>query len=211
MLRFSNAIVIAVTAVSLCGGAKATPIEKTIWIGQHVHEVGADSLDRADAVADYVDLLLGLYRGGLTFDTVLRDFLANYDVKIDQAIHTRGNDREAYFQNNIDSSLLVASGRGIGAAENLASGIYLGPERADLKLEVARAKLLAVQTNSAADMYFQLILHYALIKDAIEQGMDRKTIVNPLISKAIDLIDQASPAEPNVVLEIEQELSGLLD
>ncbi len=211
MLRFSNAIIVAALALSLNGAAKATPIEKTIWIGQHVHEVGADSLDRADAVADYVDLLLALYRGGLTFDTALQDFLAKYDVRIDQAILTRGNDREAYFQSNIDSSLLVASGRGIGAAENLASGIYLGPEGADLKLEVARAKLLAVHTNSAADMYFQLILHYALIKDAIEQGMDRKTIVNPLISKAIDLIEQASPAEPNVVLEIEQELSGLLD
>ncbi|SFR10118.1 hypothetical protein [Poseidonocella sedimentorum] len=211
MFRLQKGLVPALI-ICLAGiGVHAQPFEKKIWVGKHLHEVGTDELDRADAVADYIDLLLGTYKGGLTFDAGLQEFLGHYDVEIDPSILTRGRDREAFFVDNSSGTLFVASGRGVGPAASFASGLYLGPRRPRLGLEAARVKLLAVETNSAAEMYFQLLLHYALIKDALNQGMDRKAIVTPLISKAIDLLPQAEPAEPALVSAIKRELNTLLE
>ena len=130
-------------------------------------------------------------------------------MQVDTAIATAAADLIRHFNANNTGTLLVTSGSGIGDAANLESGIYFGPGRTGFVVQTARAKLLAVSSHQAADIYLRLLLHYALIKDAVDQKMDFAMVISPLRETALELVHQASQADSATVRRIQNDLIGL--
>lgn len=206
MFRFS--IIAAGFALSslMAADGLAQGTGKTVWVGLHLHGTGAE--DISEFVRYNIELRLVDIVGRGRASPALDAFLAGHDVR-KANLSTSDADRENYFQNNPDTTLFVASGIGIGDVAEMESGVYLGPGDNMLVVDRARAKLLAVSSQPVADMYLRLLLHYALIKHALQQGMDYETVISPLREKALDLVHQAKPAQPATVDIIQGELIAL--
>lgn len=203
MFRFP--IIAAGLALSslMAADGRAQGTGKTVWVGQHLHGIEAE--DISEFVRYNIELRLVdiVGRGGAS--PALKAFLDRHDVQ-KANFATSDADRESYFLDNADTTLFVVSGIGIVDFAEMESGLYLGPRDDALAVERARAKLLAISSQPVADMYLRLLLHYALIKQAFQQGMDYETVISPLRETALELVHQARPAQPATVDMIEREL-----
>jgi hypothetical protein len=206
MFRFPKLLIAMAFAGAGMGPVQAQ--DRTAWVGEHIQGL-QEKTDLADVVLFNLELKLDELRTLSLVDPAVSAFVSNIDVKANKMIDFSASARATHYQIDPTGTLLVASGRGVGAAEDFVSGIYLGPPRPGLMVETARAKLLAVESHDAADMYLRLVLHYALIKAALDSGMDYRTVINPLRESALDLSHQAEAAEPAVVALIRDELVQL--
>ncbi|MEJ8574167.1 hypothetical protein [Microbaculum marinum] len=210
MCRFSILIVrIAIPAVMAltAPASHAQGTGKTVWVGQHIH--GIDKNDYSDFVRANVELRLVEIKGRGQTTPALETYLADHDVRTNDQIATSANDRETHYLSNAATTLFVTSGIGVGDAADMESGVYLGPQVDAFAVEQARTKLLAVSGQPVADMYLRLLLHYALIKNAVQLSMDYETVISPLRETALDLVHQAGPAQPMTVKAIRDELIAL--
>ena len=181
---------------------------KTAWIGEHLQGL-RDPTDAAEYVRDMIELRLSDIRTSALGDPGVSAFVAQMDVRTNSNIDTSADGRKMHYDADPNGTLLVASGRGIGTADDFEAGVYLGPRRQGFEVETARARLLAVASHDVAEMYLRLLLHYALIKEAKESDMDFRTVISPLRSAALDLSHQAQAADPVIVDLIREELVQL--
>ena len=206
MLRFSTVLTVFMVVFFGACGANAQGTGKTVWVGQHVYDL---QRDYSSVVRDSIDRRFVEIRDRFDISPELKRYLDGHEVRLDPEIATATDDLIQHYNEYDKSTLLVTSGSGIGSATEMESGVYLGPRRSGFVVESARAKLLAVSSHQVADMYLRLLLHYVLIKDAVNSNMDYREVISPLREKALDLVHHARQAQPSVVTRIHADLLRL--
>ena len=87
--------------------------------------------------------------------------------------------------------------------------VYIGQRTDDFNVEMVMMKLVGDQFDSPSTAYFKLVILYAILKEAWEQGRSYVDVIGPLKIAALDWLNLASRVDQVNVNLIARDLHAL--
>ena len=186
----------------------AAQVRSKVLVGEHIHS--DDNKDVSRALMDIIRRKISRMPSEIT-DAAdnLKAHISSHTVVADSSI----NDNLGALENewNTKSFGLILIAGGYEADGKLFSSIYfIGTKTEDFRPDHAFINLQNRLSHTSSVDLANLLLHYAMIKEARRQSLDEKSIINPLVERSKEIADTLQQQNPDkIVDEIREDLEKL--
>ncbi len=196
----------------ICVAALGAPVvadedRRNVYVGRHLGSGGQNN-DHGPFIASFLQIRFNSLPNELEKTAALKSYMNARKVLYEEDAGQTPAEMIGKF--DIDkTTLMILSGVFFRVQSQAYSNVHLGIPSRDFRLDFTDTNIQVRADFPAGAQFIELLFLYAMIKEAVRQGLSWKEVISPMHTRAKELATNDIPSKANQLRTIREDLERL--